>query len=234
MLDGLPATCWGADPDGTWATSRGEALRRLDHAVTEVLPVFGPHEDAMLSTSWHLAHTLLSPYLNLGLLRPDEVCDAVEAAYRSGDVPIASAEGFIRQVIGWREYVWGTYWLWMPDYRDANELGAHRPLPPVFTSMADPMANPMAGPEAALGATSGDTQGAAGVADTDMNCVRHAMADIHDYGWTHHIQRLMVVGNLCLIAGGGPVGGDTVDVVVVCRRSGVGDAAQRDWHGPAR
>lgn len=204
VLDGLPATCWGADPDGTWATSRGEALRRLDHAVTEVLPVFGPHEDAMLSTSWHLAHTLLSPYLNLGLLRPDEVCDAVEAAYRSGDVPIASAEGFIRQVIGWREYVWGTYWLWMPDYRDANELGAHRPLPPVFTSMADPMADPMAGPEAALGATSGDPQGATGVADTDMNCVRHAMADIHDYGWTHHIQRLMVVGNLCLIAGVDP------------------------------
>jgi deoxyribodipyrimidine photolyase-related protein len=186
VLDGLPATCWGADPDGTWATSRAEALRRLDHAVTEVLPLFGPHEDAMLSTNWHLAHTMLSPYLNIGLLRPDEVCDAVEAAYRAGDIPIASAEGFIRQVIGWREYVWGTYWLWMPDYRHANELGAHRQLPPVFTSMSTGVA------------------GAQSTVNTDMNCVGHALGDIHDYGWTHHIQRLMVVGNLCLVAGVDP------------------------------
>ncbi len=68
----------------------------------------------MVSTSWHLAHTLLSPYLNLGLLSPAEVCDAVESAYRAGDVPLASAEGLMRQIIGWREYVWGLYWLWMP------------------------------------------------------------------------------------------------------------------------
>jgi deoxyribodipyrimidine photolyase-related protein len=175
VLAGLPAQCWGADPDGTWATSRDEARRRLAYAVTEVLPRFGPHEDAMLSTNWHLAHTLLSPYLNLGLLRPDEVCDAVEAAYRSGAVPIASAEGFIRQVIGWREYVWGTYWLWMPDYASANELKAHRPLPPVFTG-----------------------------APTEMRCVASVLGDVHRFGWTHHIQRLMVLGNLCLIAGVDP------------------------------
>jgi deoxyribodipyrimidine photolyase-related protein len=181
VLAGLPAACWGADPDGTWATSRDAALARLDHAVTNVLPLFGPHEDAMLSGNWHLAHTLLSPYLNLGLLRPDEVCDAVEAAYRAGAVPIASAEGFIRQVIGWREYVWGLYWLWMPDYRERNELGAHRALPPVFTER------------------DGD-----GSPVTSMNCVSAVLADVDRYGWTHHIPRLMVLGNLCLLAGVDP------------------------------
>lgn len=172
VLAELPSSCWGAPPDGTWATCRAEALRRLEHAVEHVLPVFGPHEDAMLSTSWHLAHTLLSPYLNLGLLLPAEVCDAVEQGYRTGRIPIASAEGFIRQVIGWREYVWGRYWQWMPSYRTENALAAHRPLPPVFTG-----------------------------APTDMACVASALASVHDHGWAHHIQRLMVLGNLALLAG---------------------------------
>ena len=71
--------------------------------------------------------------MNVGLLLPGEVCDAVQEAYDAGDVPINSAEGFIRQVIGWREYVWGVYWLWMPDYRSNNVLGADRPVPPAFT-----------------------------------------------------------------------------------------------------
>lgn len=172
VLADLPSNCWGEPPDGTWATSRAEALRRLDHAVDEVLPRFGPHEDAMLSTNWHLAHTLLSPYLNVGLLLPAEVCDRVEIAYRSGAVPIASAEGFIRQVIGWREYVWGVYWQWMPDYLHANELDATRPLPPVFTT-----------------------------GETEMRCVSAVLADVDSYGWTHHIQRLIILGNLALVAG---------------------------------
>jgi len=172
VLAGLPDTCWGADPDGTWPTSRRRALHRLRHAIDHVLPHFGPHEDAMLTTSWHLAHTLLSPALNLGLLHPREVCDEIEAAYRSGSVPIASAEGLLRQVIGWREYVWGVYWLWGEDYAAMNELGAHRPLPPVFTG-----------------------------APTDMRCVRHTMSDLYEHGWTHHIQRLMILGNLALLGG---------------------------------
>lgn len=163
---------WGAEPDGTWPTSRPEALRRLDHAITHVLPRFGPHEDAMLSTSWHLAHTLLSPALNLGLLHPAEVADRVEQAYRSGAVPIASAEGLMRQVIGWREYVWGVYWRFGPAYREVDELAARRPLPPVYTG-----------------------------APTRMACVRHVLQDVHDHGWTHHIPRLMVLANLSLLAG---------------------------------
>jgi deoxyribodipyrimidine photolyase-related protein len=130
----------------------------------------------MLSTSWHLSHTLLSPYLNLGLLSPAEVCDAAEAAYRAGDVPIASAEGFIRQVIGWREYVWGRYWQLMPGYRDLNELDAHEPLPPALEG----------GP-------------------TRMRCVAEAVGGIHERAYAHHIQRLMVLGNLGLLCGVEPL-----------------------------
>lgn len=167
---------WGAEPDGTWATSRRAALSRLRHFVDDVLPRFGPHEDAMVARSWHVAHSVLSPYMNVGLLLPDEVCDAVQEAYDDGHVPLNSAEGFIRQVIGWREYVWGVYWLWMPDYRSANALGADRPIPPVFT----------------------------GHAGTEMNCVSTCMSTLHDRAYNHHIQRLMVLGNLALLHGVDP------------------------------
>ena len=173
VLDDIAPHCHGAPPHGLWATTRAGALRRLDHFVTRLLPEFGPHEDAMTTASWHLAHSLLSPYLNIGLLTPAEVCDAVQSAFEGGAVPIESAEGFIRQVIGWREYVWGLYWLWMPEYADANALEARRPLPPVFS---DP-------------------------SRTKMRCVSATLTDVQDRAWAHHIQRLMVIGNLSLIAG---------------------------------
>ena len=176
VIDALPDHCVGDVPTGLWATTRAGALRRLRHFVDELLPMFGPHEDAMLSDNWHLAHSMLSPYLNNGLLHPREVCDAVQAAFDAGRVPIASAEGFIRQVIGWREYVWGLYWLFEPDYASSNALDAHRPLPPAFT---DP-------------------------GSTKMKCVGGCVDDIHRRGWAHHIQRLMVLGNLSLIAGVDP------------------------------
>jgi deoxyribodipyrimidine photolyase-related protein len=168
----LPRSAVGANPNGIWATSRRGALARLRHVVESVLPVFGPHEDAMLAGEWSMGHSLLSPYLNLGLLYPDEVCDAAEAAYREGRVPIASAEGFIRQILGWREYVWGTYWLWMPGYEALNGLDAQRPLPPLFTS-----------------------------GETSMRCVQDSLRSVHDHGYAHHIQRLMVLGNLALLSG---------------------------------
>jgi len=167
---------WGAEPDGTWATSRRAALSRLRHFVDAVLPRFGPHEDAMVERSWHLAHSVLSPYMNIGLLLPGEVCDAVQEAYDDGRVPLNSAEGFIRQVIGWREYVWGVYWRWMPDYRSANVLGADRPLPPVYT----------------------------GAASTEMTCVGTCVSTLHDKAYNHHIQRLMVLGNLAMLHGVDP------------------------------
>ncbi|MEM9746863.1 MAG: cryptochrome/photolyase family protein, partial [Actinomycetota bacterium] len=175
LLD-LGVDTWGAEPDGLWATTRRAALSRLRHFVDDVLPQFGPHEDAMVQRSWHLAHSVLSPYMNVGLLLPGEVCDAVQDAFDSGRVPINSAEGFIRQVIGWREYVWGVYWLWMPDYRSHNVLQADRRVPPAFT----------------------------GDATTEMNCVRHCVVGLHDRAYNHHIQRLMVLGNLAMLQGVDP------------------------------
>jgi deoxyribodipyrimidine photolyase-related protein len=173
VLGDLPKQAWGADPDGWWATSRHGAMVRLRAFIDDALAIFGPHEDAMLDDEPRLAHALLSHALNIGLLHPAEVADAADDAYRSGRVPIASAEGFVRQIIGWREYVWGLYWLWMPDYRGRNALRSHRPLPPVLT----------------------------GDAGTDMHCVEVAVSGIRDRAWVHHIQRLMVLGNLALVAG---------------------------------
>jgi deoxyribodipyrimidine photolyase-related protein len=168
---------WGAPPDGTWPVTREQALRRLGEFIATALSPFGAHEDAMLQDEWKLAHSVLSSSMNLGLLHPGEVAEAAEVAFRVGDAPINSVEGFIRQVIGWREYVWGVYWLWMPDgYRDRNALGATRPVPPAFT----------------------------GEATTDMACVSSAMSHLHDHGYTHHIERLMVFGNLALTAGVDP------------------------------
>ena len=172
VMEAMPATATGDAPYGLWATDRAGALRRLDHFVGAALPEFGAHEDAMLRNDWHLAHSLLSPYLNLGLLLPAEVCDAVEAAYRAGRVPINSAEGFIRQVIGWREYIWGIYWLW-PEHSDRNVLGNDRPLPPAFT----------------------------GAAVTEMRCVAGTVSDLDQRSWTHHIPRLMILANLANLAG---------------------------------
>ncbi len=172
-LDELGVQVWGARPSGLWATSRSEAVRRLRDFVEEALPVFGPHEDAMLSDNWHLAHSRLAQYMNIGLLHPREVCDQVESAFRSGVVPIASAEGFLRQVLGWREYVWGVYWLWGSEYGKRNELEATRALPAAFL----------------------------GQATTKMRCVGQTLKDLYDHGWTHHIQRLMILSNFALIAG---------------------------------
>lgn len=188
VLADLPAGVVGAPPVGLWPTSRRAALARLRRFVDEGLPRFGAHQDAMLGAEWKLAHSVLSSSMNLGLLHPSEVCDAVEAAYRDGRVPLAAAEGYIRQVIGWREYVWGIYWRLMPSYRDANALDATRPLPPAFDAVL-----------------SGTEPSAA----TEMACVANVLGHVHDHGYAHHIERLMVLGNLCLLAGVRPA--DVVD-----------------------
>lgn len=166
----------GYSPDGTWATTRAGALAQLKNFIENHFANFGPYEDAMAADNWALHHSLLSPYLNNGLLHAREVIDAAVAAYESGAVPIASAEGFIRQIIGWREYVNGMYWYLGPEYRENNQLGATRKLLPLFTDAAK----------------------------TQMNCVKTIIGDIENRAWVHHIPRLMVLSNLALITGTNP------------------------------
>jgi deoxyribodipyrimidine photolyase-related protein len=175
ILAGLPDGTVGADPVGLWPTSRARALEHLDAFVRDALSRFGPHEDAMLRAEWRLAHSALSSSMNLGLLHPAEVVGAAEAAYREGRVPLASAEGFVRQVIGWREYVWGLWWLWEDEWAGWNELSADRPLPPAFRRP--------------------------GGSGTHMACVANVLDHVEDHAYAHHIERLMVLGNLCLLAG---------------------------------
>ena len=172
VIGALDDNLQGAEPIGLWATTRRGALARLRHFIDEVLPDFGRYEDAMLSTNWAIAHSMLSPYLNIGLLVPGEVCDAVEEAYLAGRVPINSAEGFIRQVIGWREFVWGIYWLW-PEQENANELGLRRHVPPAWT----------------------------GEGQTRMACVSDVLSSLEQRAWIHHIPRLMVLSNFANLYG---------------------------------
>ena len=120
-------------PTNTWATTRKGALAQLKNFIDNHFAEFGPLEDAMTTQNWALHHSLLSPYLNNGLLHPSEVIDAAMKAFETGNIPIESAEGFVRQVIGWREYVNGMYWFLGPEYRSNNQLGANRKLLPLFS-----------------------------------------------------------------------------------------------------
>ncbi len=175
VLDRLPDT-WGVEPRGLWPVTRSQALTRLEEFASSALVPFGPYEDAMLTGEWKLAHSVLSSSLNLGLLDPIEVIERVVEEWTAGRAPINSVEGFVRQVIGWREYVWGVYWLWMPDYRGHNALDADQAVPPVFL----------------------------GEAETDMACVRDVIGKVEHNGFAHHIERLMVLGNLALTHGVDP------------------------------
>ncbi len=164
------------EPTKTWATTRAGALAQLKHFIKNHFEKFGPYEDAMALDSWSLHHSLLSPYLNNGLLHASEVIDAACASFYKGAVPIESAEAFVRQIIGWREYINGMYWFLGEDYRNHNQLGANRDLLPLFT---DP-------------------------SKTSMNCMKSIVEDIKERSWVHHIPRLMVLSNLALITGTNP------------------------------
>ena len=163
-------------PSTTWATTRAGAKSQLKNFIDNHFAEFGPLEDAMTTDNWALHHSLLSPYLNNGLLHPSEVIDAAVKAFHKGKVPIASAEGFIRQIIGWREYVNGMYWFLGPEYRENNQLKATRKLLPLFDD-----------PEA-----------------TQMKCLKETVTDIQNRSWVHHIPRLMVLSNLALVTGTNP------------------------------
>jgi deoxyribodipyrimidine photolyase-related protein len=158
-----------------FAVTREQALLVLDHFINERLAYFGEYQDAMLEGQPWLYHSHISFYLNSGLLLPYECVKAAEDAYYKGKVPLNSAEGFIRQIIGWREYVRGIYWLKMPDYKENNFLNALRRLPEFYWT-----------------------------GNTKMNCLKQCITQTKEYAYAHHIQRLMVLGNFALLAGISP------------------------------
>ena len=149
-----------------------QARRALAHFIRTALPDFGTYQDAMVTGQDWLYHSWLSPALNLGLLKPLEVAQAAVDAYAAGDAPLNAVEGFVRQIIGWREYVRGYYWLEMPEVADANALEATRPLPEFYWT-----------------------------GDTDMLCLAEAVRNTRDHAYAHHIQRLMVLGNFAMLSG---------------------------------
>jgi deoxyribodipyrimidine photolyase-related protein len=158
------------------AVTREQALAAFDDFLANRLANFGPYEDAMSSQHRTLYHSLLSPYLNIGLLEPPELIRAAEGAFQQGRAPINSVEGFVRQILGWREYVCWQYWRLMPGLMEANAWDAQRPLPQFFWD-----------------------------GETEMNCLRHAIRRAIETGYNHHIERLMLLCNFCLLTGVNPL-----------------------------
>lgn len=154
------------------AVTTAAAEAQFEEFLQRALPMFGRYQDALTEDSEWLFHSLISMYINIGLLDPLTVCQHVEAHWRAGHCELSAAEGFIRQILGWREYVRGIYWLFMPDYKSRNTLAARHPLPDWFWT-----------------------------ANTDLRCLHRALQQSLDHGYAHHIQRLMVIGNFALLAG---------------------------------
>ena len=155
--------------------TREQALEVLQDFIANRLPLFGTYQDAMIEGEPWMYHSHIGFYLNIGLLGPGEVITAAQTAYEAGTAPLNSVEGFIRQILGWREFIRGIYWLKMPRYATENFLAADRRLPDFFWT--------------------GDTQ---------MNCLRQSIGQTKKYAYAHHIQRLMVLGNFALLAGLAP------------------------------
>ncbi|GLR69003.1 deoxyribodipyrimidine photo-lyase [Acidocella aquatica] len=166
---------FGEVEDFGWPVTRQDALRALHDFIAAGLPRFGDYQDAMKAGAPFLFHALLAPALNLGLLSPREVCKEAVAAWRAGAAPLNAVEGFVRQILGWREYVRGVYWRLMPAYENSNALQATRKLPAFYWT-----------------------------GETPMRCLREAVGSTSRYAYSHHIQRLMVTGNFALLAGIAP------------------------------
>ncbi len=158
-----------------YAVTRKQALQKLKDFLNLRLPHFGEYQDAMLQGEPWMYHSHISHYLNCGLLEPLEVIQAAECTFTEGHAPLNAVEGFIRQILGWREYVRGIYWLKMPEYSKENFFNAQRKLPWLYWS-----------------------------GDTKMNCLRQCVLDTKQNAYAHHIQRLMVLGNFALLAGINP------------------------------
>ncbi len=183
---------WGNEDldDFVWPVTREQALQALDQFVEVRLPAFGPYQDAMVGDEWALDHSLLSPAINLGLLTPEEVTERVESAYdergvgpdadpeevaADGAIPLASVEGFIRQVIGWREFMRHVYRESMPELAESNQLDADRDLPELYYT-----------------------------GETEMECLSEAVGHVWERGYAHHIERLMLLSNFATTYGADP------------------------------
>jgi deoxyribodipyrimidine photolyase-related protein len=175
LVDARFSDHFGGLEDFGWPVTRADALRGLEDFIANALPGFGDYQDAMKAGETFLFHSLLSPALNLGLLSPREVCGQAEAAWKAGLAPLNAVEGFVRQILGWREYVRGIYWTLMPEYADRNALEATRKLPEFYWT-----------------------------GQTTMRCLSEAIGSTARYAYSHHIQRLMVTGNFALLAGIAP------------------------------
>jgi deoxyribodipyrimidine photolyase-related protein len=165
----------GSLADFDWPVTPEQAQVALEDFITNRLPSFGQYQDAMWTREPWLYHSRISAAMNLKLLDPRDAIAAAERAYREKRAPLASVEGFIRQILGWREYVRGIYWAQMPEYADRNAMQAHEPLPALYWN-----------------------------ADTEMACLRDAIGQTLQYGYAHHIQRLMVTGLYALLLGVDP------------------------------
>ncbi|ADE54935.1 cryptochrome/photolyase family protein [Coraliomargarita akajimensis] len=166
---------FGALENFHYAVTRADAVQALELFIRERLSSFGDYQDAMLHDESWLFHSHISHYINCGLLDPLECIEQAETAYHSGHAPLNAVEGFIRQILGWREFVRGIYWLKMPDYERANFLNSTRGLPALYWG-----------------------------APTKMNCLARCVENTRLNAYAHHIQRLMVLGNFALIAGISP------------------------------
>ena len=155
-----------------WPVTRTQACEQLRHFVDERLPEFGPYQDAMRGDDWAMSHALLGSSINIGLLHPVEVVSEIEKAYRNRGLALNSVEGSIRQILGWREFMRHVYRHAMPELSSANQLGAEHELPEAYWT-----------------------------GETDMECLSQTVDDVHGHGYSHHIQRLMILANFATLWG---------------------------------
>jgi deoxyribodipyrimidine photolyase-related protein len=162
----------GSVDDFNYGVTHEQAHYALNDFITYRLPNFGAYEDAMTGKHRTLFHSVLSPYVNIGLLEPLEMVNAAVTAYHEGLAPLNSVEGFVRQLIGWREYIAWQYWAQMPQLADMNSWDHYRPLPEFFWT-----------------------------GETDLNCLKQVFNGVIKTGYSHHIERLMLISNFCMLAG---------------------------------
>ena len=175
-INSYQITTYGKIEPFKWGVTRSQALQILENFIENNLNNFGTYQDAMITGEYTLWHSLISPYINLGLLTPLEVIKAIEKAYYKFDYPLNSVEGLIRQILGWREYMYGIYQIMDDDYAQKNWFNHQEKLPEFYWDSSQ----------------------------TDMNCLKQSLQQVEETGYAHHIQRLMVLGNFALIVGVSP------------------------------